>query len=257
MNKKRHSLFKRRSLIAFTIVAACLSLTCQTGHMPKIDYTPQKATIVRESAVPTLEAARKKSGQADVHAALGANAVERAMTSGQAVRQGNQALLAEVNRLSSMNSVYANDLKGLVAQLQAQERHTDRVLADMTAARDSLAAERAIRQQIQDKLVLAQQLVSGRDNEAERLREQLDHAQKEAQSKTNLANESAASAQEQAARANTLDGQSKTKSKILWWVGGFALLEALIIIALVRYGRPTVTLFSSHVKNQKTTQLPS
>lgn len=237
MNRKRHSLLKRRSFTFLTAFTALLVCTCATPNHTNLEigYVPQRATIVRESALPNLEKARAQSATADIHAAKASDSVDKALAGSRALKAESQALAAEVLTLSQQNSVYANELRGLLSKLAAQEQHTDQVIGDITAARTSLAAERELRRQIQAKLVVVQQQVNGKEDEASRLREQLAHEQRVGGDLRNTAEKNATRANANADKASALEGSNAFKNKLLWGLGSVALLELLALLALARF----------------------
>ncbi len=239
MNRKRHSLLKRRSFVLLTICAAFLAFTCAPSNhtTDEIGYVPQRATVVRASALPKLEEVRKTSADADIHASRASDAVDRALAGSKGLKAGSQALAAEVMTLANQNSVYANELRGLLTKLAEQEKRTDQVIGDVTAARASLAAERQLRRQIQDKLIIVQQQVTGKEDEASRLREQLSHEQAVGSDLRNTAEKNAKRANTNADRASELEGKNDLKNK---WIIGLSILALVELVALFLLARAKI-----------------
>lgn len=229
-------IFELRACFLLSLVALLSGGCASSRHSnAAIDYVPQRATIVRESALPKLEEVRAASAKADIQAIKAADAVDRALQDGRSIKTTGVAVTNELATLFKKNSVYALELSGLLDKLREQDAFADQAILNISAAKESLIVERELRQQAQQDLSTVQRQVSEKEDEASRLREQLSQEQAAALSLRATAEKNASLANINADKAAASRGAGSLKSKLIAGLAVLALAEMFVIIGLARF----------------------
>ena len=213
-------------------------MTCAT-------VAPKRATIVRlppasqqPSAQPTVSEARRLSSEADAKGALAADQVSRAGKGMRETQQEMQQLVETTLRLRQQKAASESDLLKLYNRLVEQEKRMRMLVSDISDAETSLASERNMRQLVSVKLSEAEALIAAKDAEALQLRDQLTYMNDVAEATRKMADDNAALAGKESARADRVAGESAFKGRLLLGTAGLLLVAGLIIFLLVRTKLP-------------------
>ncbi len=235
-NRKKHSRAKRFILAGFCLLAVA---TCAPIGKP------QRATIVRlppathqPSAQPSVADARRLSSEADAQSAIAADQVSRAGKGMKETQQEMQQLVETTMRLRQQKAASESDLLKLYNRLVEQEKRMRMLVSDISDAETSLASERNMRQQVSVKLSEAEALIAAKDAEALQLRDQLVYMNDVAEAARKMADDNAALAGKESARADSATGASNLKTRLLLGTGGLLLLACGVIFLLVRTKLP-------------------
>lgn len=238
-NRKKHSRAKRWSVITTLSIVGLACMTCATAPAPKRDVVVRLPPARQAtSAQPAVSEARRLSGAADIKSALAAAQVSRAGKGMQETQREMQQLVETTMRLRQQKAASESDLIKLYNRLVEQEKRMRVLVADISDAEATLLSERNMRQLVSVKLSEAEALIAAKDAEAHQLRDQLTYMNDVAEAQKRMADDNAALASKESARANRVAGESDFKGRLLIATVGLLLVAGLIIFLLVRTKLP-------------------
>lgn len=209
-----------------TSAIACLLLL--VACTPKAIVVPEANKLPtpppRESARPALADAMKNAAKATAEAQRARDSVERAKLAAVSAQLSLQASLAEVRRLLSQKAASSEELLGLYTRLESLEKELVGMLADITQAKKSLAAEKLLSASTLARLQAAEALTIEKDAEVAELRRMLKYSETLTSQATAKAQEAVKASEKLRLKVGVEQGRAKTWRNIAVGTGALLLL---------------------------------
>jgi len=215
-----------RSTWLFTSVIACLLLLA--ACTPKAIIVPEANKLPtpppRASARPALTEALQNATKATVEAQRARDSVDRAKVAADSAQVALRASLVEVRRLLTQKAASTEELQALYIKLQALEKEMVTMLADITQARNSLAAEKLLSASMRARLQTAEALTIEKDSEVSELRRMLQYSETLTAQATTKAQEAVTASEKFRLQVGVEQGRVKTWRNIAAGIGALLLL---------------------------------
>lgn len=209
-----------------TSAIACLLLL--VACTPKAIVVPEANKLPtpppRESARPALADAMQNAVKATAEAQRARDSVERAKKAANSAQLSLQVSLAEVRRLLAQKAASSEELQALYTRLEALEKELVVMLADITQAKSSLAAEKLLSASTLARLQAAEALTIEKDAEVAELRRMLKYSETLTSQATAKAQEAVQASEKLRVQVGVEQGRAKTWRNIAFGVGAALLL---------------------------------
>lgn len=207
-----------------TIACVLLLVACA----PKAVVVPEANKLptppARESARPALADAVQNATKATAEAQRARDSVDRAKHAAESARVALQDSLIEVRRLLAQKAASSDELQALYDRLEVLEKELVDLIADVTQARNSLAAEKLLSVSTLARLRAAEALTIEKDAEVAELRRMLQYSETLTSQATAKAQEAVTASEKLRLQVGVEQGRAKTWRNIAAGIGALLLL---------------------------------